>query len=99
MEKKIYFKKSQKVIDLLTGFLFIPVLFLISAKFILRRGHFHDVSVYIFIVLAGIAGVIYLCIKRKYIGIGLLFAFVISPLVFLGACWVITGGKGILAYL
>ena len=54
------------------------------------------VGISVLVLLAELAGAIYLCRKRKYIGIGLLFALVVVPLVLMGTCLVVMGGMSFL---
>ena len=100
MEKKIYDKKSEKVIDFLIG-LFIPVLFGVITSFastvFWQRDPLQPFTAVVMLTLIVVA--IYLCIKRRYIRIGLLFGLVILPLAFLGTCLLIATGGGFLRQL
>ena len=101
MEKKIYDKKSEKIIDFIIGFILIPVFFgittnLVSSK--VSHGNYGPL-VLISVLLIELVGVIYLCRKRKYMGIGLLFTLVVLPLVLLGTCLLIMGGGNMFGYL
>lgn len=101
MEKKIYEKKSEKVIDFLIGFFLIPAFFGITTGFVSATVGYRNFGplISIFVLLAEIVGVIYLCRKRKFMGIGLLFALIVVPLVLLGTCLLIVGGGSILGQL
>jgi hypothetical protein len=106
MERKIYTKPSEKVIDFLIGFLLLPLLVVLINAFsyrlwgfmkIIRIGYFHPIPLFgsTILGLAELALAIYLCIKRKYIGIGLLFTLVVIPLVLLGTCLLILAGMNL----
>lgn len=101
MEKKIYEKKSDKVIDFLIGFLLMPAFFAITTGFVSAAVGYRNSGSLIstFVLLAELVGAIYLCRKRKYIGTGLLFALVVVPLVLLGTCLLIMGGGSIFGQL
>jgi hypothetical protein len=93
MEKKVYAKRSEKAIDFLLGFFFIPALFsipFIVLRWVLKFRYYTIISP--IVALLEIIFIIYICIKRKYIGIGLLFVLVVVPLAFLGTCLLIMGG-------
>jgi hypothetical protein len=101
MEKKVYENKSDKVIDFLIGFFLIPVVFGITSSFVsvLVRHSGSGPFISIGLFLAELAGAIYLGRKRKYIGIGLLFIFVVLPLVAIGSCLLVMGAGSILSPL
>jgi hypothetical protein len=103
MEKKIYENKREKVIDFLIGFLAIPwgislLMFLIGSMISrfnkTNYGPIYSI-LYIVVFLLELIFAIYIGRKRKYIGIGLLFALVIVPLVLLGTCLLIMSGTSI----
>lgn len=105
MEKKIYEKKSEKVIDFLIGFLAIPwgpglllslAGYLTSSLF--RSNYIYSPIgsiLYVVLLVSYLIFAIYLGRKRKYIGIGLLYALVVIPLVLLGTCLLAWGGTSI----
>ena len=105
MEKKVYEKKSEKVIDFLIGFLGIPwgtglllslVGYLTSSLFRPNYNYLPIGSILDVVLLVScLIFAIYLGRKRKYIGIGLLYALVVVPLVLLGTCLLISGGASI----
>lgn len=107
MEKKIYEKKSEKVIDFLIGFFLIPTFFGITIGFVLKAAEYYYKTIpnfcwswiLTFVLLAELNEVISLYRKRKFIGIGLLFALVVVPLVLLGTCLLIMGGVSIFGHL
>lgn len=101
MEKKVYEKKIDKVIDFLIGFLLIPAFFGITTGFVSNVAGYRNLRplIPVSVLVAELLGAIYLCRKRKYIGIGLLFALVVVPLVFLGTCLLIMGGRNIIGLL
>ncbi len=93
MQKKVYEKKSEKVIDFLIGFILIPAFLIITSRFIsaaVFQPNFSSI-IAIFVLLAELVGIIYLSRKRKFIGIGLAYTFIGIPLVLLGTCLLTLG--------
>ncbi|MCX5700539.1 MAG: hypothetical protein NTZ63_03265 [Candidatus Omnitrophica bacterium] len=93
MEKKIYEKTSEKVIDFLVGFLIIPGgigLILYLVRYLTTSFHIFNplgsIGYPVFLILSLLL-VNYFGKKRKYIGIGFLFAMISFPLVLLGTCF------------
>lgn len=90
MQKKIYTKKSEKVGDFLIGLLVIPFL-LVFVNSVGLVPRLVDISQVFFVALnlAVLVFAVYVGVKRKFIGIGLLFAFVVIPLIAAGTCLLI----------
>lgn len=97
METKIYQKKSEKIIDFLIGFLLIPIVGIVSTYYSLFAASVPNSSflyTILFMIVFGVEIVLTIClgVKRKFIGIGLLYALVAVPLVLLGTCLVAVFG-------
>lgn len=94
MERKVYEKRSDKVIDFLIGFLLIPAFVGITIWFIsiLPGFRYFRGVISLVVFIAEIVAAIYLCRRRKYMGIGLLYALVVVPLVLAGTCFLIFFG-------
>ncbi len=105
MEKKIYVRKSEKVIDFLIGFLGIPLGLSLVGGVISQTGYhmklgFNFITIVnLVFFLVGLGYSTYIGTKRKFIGLGLLFVFVAVPLVLLGTCLLVMGGGSILSQL
>jgi len=105
VEKKVYEKKSEKVIDFLIGFFGIPLGLSLAAGIINATGRYIRLEynfiaiVNVVVFLMGLGYSIYVARKRKFIGRGLLFVFVVVPLVLLGTCLLNMGGGRILGQL
>lgn len=101
MKTEIYDKKSDKIIDFLIGFFLIPAFLGISSRvvFVLVDNGKVVPFISLGVLLAELVGAIYLGLRRKYIGIGLLFSFVVVPVVLSGTCLLIMGGGNILGQL
>lgn len=100
MQKKVYVKRSEKVIDFLIGFFGLPFVITAASSMIgwwasnlikIRDFNYYAAGIFLVVWLLGIGFAIYLGIKRRYIGIGFLFAVVIVPLVLAGTCLLIFG--------
>jgi len=93
VEKKVYQNKGEKVIDFLIGFFLIPGILSITIWCASIAVGYRNFGRFIpaLVLLPELAGAIYLCLKRKYMGIGWLFALVVVPLVLLGTCLLIMG--------
>jgi hypothetical protein len=96
MEKKVYTKKSEKVVDFFIGFVGVPTFFaaiLWGYSFLrYKQAILFDKSVVIFVFLKLIGYVFYLVRKRKYVAIGLIYFLVVAPLVFVGTCFALIIG-------
>ncbi|MEI8348957.1 MAG: hypothetical protein WCI77_02290 [Candidatus Omnitrophota bacterium] len=106
MRKKIYASRREKIIDFFLGCALSFALSALSAapmvlgifmKSSLSMANSSVVSIVISSVtfLATMAVVIYLCLRRLYMGIGLLFGLVGIPLILLGTCFLIFSGASI----
>ncbi len=91
MEKKVYTKKSEKLIDFLIGFLLIPLSVGIPISWVTRFYRYHLILFWC-ILLSELIFIIYLSIKRRFIKIGLIYFFVVVPLVLAGTCFAIIFG-------
>lgn len=112
MQKKIYNKKSEKIIDFLLGLMGAPVIFgitpILASKLFYSFPFFYNIhqpdnmgalGVYTaswpgfgIVFAAELAAAAYIGIKRKFIGIGLLFSIVVIPLVVAGGCMLLLSG-------
>lgn len=92
MEKKVYTKKSEKVADFLIGFLLIPLSVGIPISWVMRFYKYHLLILSWCILLSELIFIIYLSIKRRFIKIGLIYFFVVVPLVLAGTCFAIILG-------
>ncbi len=91
MGKKVYTKKSEKVIDFLIGFLLIPLAVGIPISWVTRFYKYHLILSWC-ILLSELIFIIYLSIKRRFIKIGLIYFFVVVPLVLAGTCFALIIG-------
>lgn len=91
MEKKVYTKKSEKVIDFLIGFFLIPLSIGIPISWVTRFYKYRLIFSWCIFLLALIF-IIYLSIKRRFIKIGLIYFFVVVPLVLAGTCFALIIG-------
>jgi uncharacterized membrane protein len=111
VQKKIYNKRSERIVDFLLGFFVLPIAVNIIALLLTAMvyglsylssgfgaGSVLGTVLPILTWLLTLPFAIYIGIKRKFIGIGLLFAIVIVPLVFLGGCLLISFGSGLMRY-
>ncbi len=105
MKKKIYEKKSEKIIDFLIGFFGVPFslsIVLVVVSKVCNYMKLNDgfiLGIGLIVSLIGLGYSIYLGKKRKFIGIGMLFTFIVVPLVLCGTCLLAISGASILGSL
>lgn len=91
MEKKIYANKKEKVQDLLIGLFFVPIASGIIFYLLVGIINREIASVIMVILLAVFT--FYMLLKRKFICLGIIAAFVIIPvvifLILLGTCFLV----------
>jgi hypothetical protein len=93
MKVKVYEKKSDKVIDFLIGFILVPAVFFAGGQLVNGTSLINSNPYFLLVVfIAASAGVVYLCQKRKFIGIGIGYLFILIPLAALGTCFLIGTG-------
>lgn len=100
MEKKIYTKKSEKVLDFFIGFVGVPTFFAAISwgsmgvfSFLKHKQFiFSDKNAITIIFLVLIGFTFYVVRRRKYVAVGLIFFLVIVPLVIAGTCFALILG-------
>jgi hypothetical protein len=101
MIKKVYQNRGEKLFDFFIGFFVLPLSFTIIsfllASLLSLIGYYYLSGIIATIIfIFSLFTLIYLLIKRKYMGLGLLFATIVVPLVLVGTCLLIFAGGSLI---